>query len=393
MQPVLDGVKVLDCAQYGTGPYAALILGFMGAEVVKLEMPAGDMLRRMTNRYEGISYLFTLVNLNKKSITLNLKKDEGKRIFKELIKHFDVVIENFLPGTMENWGLAYEELQNLNPGLIYASINGFGRGSKYEKVPAFDPIIQAMSGAMASTGFPGNPPVRSQAAFGDFGAGAHLVIAILGALYHRQRTGRGQRIEIAMRDSILYFPFGIYKLYHEEGQVEKEKGNQMVGFAPYNTYRAKDGYVYILGTTDAMARRVMEAIGREDYITPENFASPQIRWEHREEIDNMVEAWTITRTKEEIFKEMSRRDVPCGPVMTLDEVWNDEDLLARGLIMEINQPGIGKIKVLNSPVKVFPMKEGVAPAPLVGEHNNEIYRELLGFCEEDLRRLREENVV
>ena len=393
MQSVLDGIKVLDCSQYGTGPYAALVMGFMGAEVVKLEMPAGDMLRSMSNRYKGISYLFALVNLNKKSITLNLKTEQGKEIFKELIKHYDVVIENFLPGTMESWGLSYDEMKNLNQGLIYASINGFGRGSKYEKVPAFDPIIQAMSGAMASTGFPGSPPVRSQAAFGDFGAGAHLVIAILGALYHRQQTGRGQRIEIAMRDSILYFPFGIYKLYHEEGQVEKEKGNQMVGFAPYNTYRAKDGYVYILGTTDAMARRVMEAIGKEDYITPENFASPQIRWEHQREIDSMVEAWTATKTKREIFEELSRRDVPCGPVMTIDEVWNDEDLLSRRLIMEIDQPGMGKIKVLNSPVKVSPMRGSVAPAPLIGQNNNEIYRELLGFSEEKLRHLRKENVV
>jgi crotonobetainyl-CoA:carnitine CoA-transferase CaiB-like acyl-CoA transferase len=393
MASVLEGIKVLDSSQYGTGPYATLLLSFLGAEVIKLEAPSGDPMRILSTFHKGISYPYVLLNLNKKCITLNLKKDKGREIFKKLVKQVDVLVENFLPGTMEAWGLSYETLSEINPKLIYASISGFGRGSKYEKTPAYDPIIQAVGGAMASTGFPGNPPIRTAAAYADFGASTHLAMAILAALFQREKTGCGQRVEIAMRDTILYFPLGIHNVYHESGKVEKWVGNRMVGVAPYNVYPAKDGYVYILGLTDVQAKEVMKVIGREDFINSEKYCSPYTRWRNREEIDRMVEAWTKSRTKQEIYEEMTRRDIPCSPVLDVEEVWNDEDLLQRGMIIELDQPGIGKVKVLGSPIKLPPPIDSLKPAPLLGQHNQEVYETLLGLTPNATYKLKQEAVI
>ena len=393
MSLVLEGIKVLDSSQYGTGPYATLLLGFLGAEVIKLEAPSGDPMRVLSTYHKGISYPYVLLNVNKKCITLNLKKDKGKDIFRELIKHVDILVENFLPGTMEKWGLTYEGLTVINPRIIYASISGFGRGSRYEKTPAYDPIIQAVGGAMASTGFPGNPPIRCPAAYADFGAATHFAMAILAALFYREKTGLGQRVEIAMRDTILYFPLGIHNVYHESAKVEKEIGNRMVGVAPYNVYQARDGYIYILGLTDAQANEVMKVIGREDFITPDKYGSPYTRWRNREEIDTMIGAWTQSRTKQEIYDEMALRDVPCSPVLDVEEVWNDEDLIQRGMIAEIDQPGIGKVKVLNSPIKLPSPVGPIKPAPLLGQHNQEIYETLLGLTPNETYELKEASVI
>lgn len=393
MALILEGIKVLDSSQYGAGPYATLLLSFLGAEVIKLEAPSGDPMRALSTYHKGISYPYVLLNINKKCITLNLKKDRGKEIFKELIKHVDILVENFLPGTMEGWGLSYEVLAETNPKIIYASISGFGRGSRYEKTPAYDPIIQAVGGAMASTGFPGNPPIRCPAAYADFGAATHLAMAIMGALYYREKTGLGQRVEIAMRDTILYFPLGIHNVYHESGKVEREVGNRMVGVSPYNVYQAKDGYIYILGLTDAQANEVMKAVRREDFITPEKYGSAYTRWRNRQEIDQIVQAWTRSRTKQEIYEEMTRRDVPCSPVLDVGEVWNDEDLIQRGMIVELDQPGIGKLKVLGSPVKSPSSVEPLAPAPRLGQHNQEIYGSFLGLTADTIQRLKQEAVI
>lgn len=393
MALVLEDIKVLDISQYGTGPYATLLLSFLGAAVIKLEAPSGDPMRVLSTCHKGISYPYVLLNVNKKGITLNLKKDKGKEIFRELIKRVDILVENFLPGTMDGWGLSYEVLTEINPRLIYASISGFGQGSRYEKTPAYDPIIQAVGGAMASTGFPGNPPTKTPAAYADFGAATHLAMAIMGALYYREKTGLGQRVEIAMRDTILYFPLGIHNVYHESGKVEKEIGNRMVGVAPYNVYQAKDGYIYILGLTDTQANEVMKAVGREDFISQEKYGSPYTRWRNREEIDRLVEAWTQPRTKQEIYDEMTRRDVPCSPVLDVEEVWKDEDLIQRGMIAEIDQPGMGKVKVLGSPIKSPPPIDSIKPAPLLGQHNQEIYENLLGLTPNEIYELKEARII
>ena len=390
---VLEGVKVLDCSQYGTGPYATLLLSFLGAEVTKLEIPSGDPMRAMSTRHKGISYPYALVNLNKKCITLNLKKEKGREIFKKLIKQTDILVENFLPGIMEEWGLSYEVLSTINPRIIYASISGFGRGSKYEKIPAYDPIIQAMGGAMGSTGFPGSPPTKAAAAYADFGSSAHLLAPILGALYHREKSGLGQRIDLAMRDTILHFPLGVHNVYYESKKVEKEIGNRGVGISPYNTYQTKDGYIYIVGITDNQANSIMKAIGREDYISSGKYKTAYERWRNREEIDQMIEDWTKERTKQEIFKIMSERNIPCSPVLTIEEVWNDEDLTQREIVVEIEQPGMGKIKVLNLTLGISPPEKTVSPAPLIGQHNREVYTELLGMAEDEIKRLQDEDTI
>jgi formyl-CoA transferase len=393
MALVLEGIKVLDSSQYGTGPYATLLLSFLGADVIKLEAPSGDPMRGLSTFHKGISYPYVLLNINKKCISLNLKKDKGREMFKALVKHVDILVENFLPGTMEDWGLSYEALTRINPKIIYASISGFGRGSRYEKTPAYDPIIQAAGGAMASTGFPGNPPIRCPAAYADFGAATHLAMAIMGALYYREKTGQGQRVEIAMRDTILYFPLGIHNVYHESGKIEKEVGNRMVGVAPYNVYSAKDGYIYILGLTNAQANEAMKAVGREDFICQEKYDSPYTRWRNREEIDQIIGAWTRSRTKQEIYEEMTRRDVPCSPVLDVEEIWNDEDLIQRGMVVELEQPEMGKVKVLNSPIKLPSPIGPLKPAPLLGQHNQEIYETLLGLSPQETYELKEERVI
>jgi len=389
----LAGTVVLDMSQAVTGPCAAWLLGGMGARVIKLEGPQGDQARLATNRAAGISPLFALYNGGKESITLNLKSEQGREIFQQLVPKVDVIIENFVPGTMEGWGLTYETLSAINPRLVYATISGFGRDSKYRSAPGLDMTMQAMSGVMAATGFPESPPLLSGVLFIDTLVAPHVVSGVVAALYQRERTGAGQRLDVAMRDVAVGIPFNLYNIYYNTGKVPERSGNLLVGYSPGNLYATTDGYVYIASNLDKQALAAFTVIGREDLIPKEGYRTRAERWANREDVDRIVEAWTRERTKREVFEQMIAADVPCGIVMDIEEVLNDDDLIARGVFGEIDQPGIGPLRIPRPPVVFGAEPTPARPSPLLGEHNAQVYRELLGYDAARLAQLEADGVV
>jgi crotonobetainyl-CoA:carnitine CoA-transferase CaiB-like acyl-CoA transferase len=390
----LDGVVVLDMSQAVTGPYAAWLLRGMGARVIKLEGPAGDQSRLSArNDKSPISPLFALYNGGKESMTLNLKLDKGREIFRKLIAKVDVLLENLVPGTMDEWGLGYDALSQINPKLVYASVSGFGRDSKYARAPGLDMAMQAMSGIMAATGYPDSPPTLSGVLFVDTLVAPHLVAGIVAALYQRAESGRGQRFEIAMRDVAVCIPFNLYNIYYNTGRVPKRAGNVLVGYSPGNLYETSDGYVYIASNLDKQAHAVFTAIGRDELTTKEGFRTRGERWQNREEVDRIVGAWTRTRTKRDVFDAMIAADVPCGIVQDIGEVLQDDDLNARGVFGEIEQPGLGKLKLPRSPLVFGGEPAAVERAPMLGEQNAALYRELLGYDEARLAQLIADGVV
>jgi formyl-CoA transferase len=390
----LEGVLVVDMSVAVTGPYAAWLLSGMGARVIKLEGPQGDQARLSARDPSTMmSPLFALYNGGKESMTLNLKLEKGRAIFKDMMRKADVLIENLVPGTMDEWGLGYEELSTVNPRLVYASVSGFGRTSKYASAPGLDMAMQAMSGIMAATGYPDSPPTLSGVLFVDTLVSPHMVSGILAALYERERTGRGQRIEIAMRDVAVSIPFNLYNIYYNTGRVPGRAGNVLVGYSPGNLYETNDGYVYIASNLDKQAHAAFAVIGRNDLSTTEGFRTRGERWKNREEIDRIVGEWTRQRTKREVFESMIAADVPCGMVLDIAEVLEDEDLNARGVFGEIDHPGLGQLKLPRSPIVFGDVRAGVEVSPFLGQHNAELYRELLGYDDAKLAELIAEGVV
>ena len=390
----LEGVTVVDMSQAVTGPYAAWLLGGMGARVIKLEGPQGDQARLSARDPSTMmSPLFALYNGGKESMTLNLKLEKGRAIFKDLTRKVDVLIENLVPGTMEDWGLSYDELSAINPKLVYASVSGFGRTSKYASAPGLDMAMQAMSGIMAATGYPDSPPTLSGVLFVDTLVSPHMVSGILAALYERERTGRGQRIEIAMRDVAVSIPFNLYNIYYNTGRVPGRAGNVLVGYSPGNLYETNDGYVYMASNLDKQAHAAFSVIGRDDLSTAEGFRTRGERWKNREEIDRIVGEWTRQRTKREVFEAMIAADVPCGIVLDIAEVLEDEDLNERGVFGSIDHPGLGHLKLPRSPIVFGDERADVEASPFLGQHNAELYSELLGYDEAKLAQLVEEGVI
>jgi formyl-CoA transferase len=389
----LAGTVVLDMSQAVTGPYAAWLLGGMGARVIKLEGPQGDQSRLSTRGAGGISPLFVLYNGGKESMTLNLKLEKGREVFKQLVAKVDVVIENLVPGTMEEWGLGYDVLSAANPGLVYATVSGFGRDSRYARAPGLDMAMQAMTGMMAATGFPDSPPMLAGVLFVDTLVSPHVVAGIVAALYERERTGRGQRIDIAMRDVAACIPFNLYNIYYNTGRVPERAGNLLVGYSPGNLYATKDGYVYIASNLDKQAHSVFKVIGREELCTKEGFATRAERWANHDEIDRIVGAWTAPRTKREVFEAMIAADVPCGMVLDIEEVLNDDDLNDRGVFVEVDQPGIGNLKLPRPPIVFSSTPATVQSGHFLGQDNESVYKELLGYDGAQLAQLIEEQVV
>lgn len=389
----LAGITVLDVSQAVTGPYTAWLLSGMGARVIKLEGPLGDQSRWSSRAGgENISPLFVLYNGGKESITLNLKTDEGCAIFKQLVAKVDVVIENFVPGTMEGWDLQYDVLAALNPGLIYASISGFGRDSKYASAPGLDMTMQAMSGVMAATGFPDSPPTMAGVLFIDTLVAPHVAAGILAALHERNTSGKGQRLDVAMRDVAACMPFNLYNVYFNTGRVPKRTGNLLTGFSPGNLYPCADGHVYIACNTDKQAKGVFDVIGQPELMETEGFRTRAERWRNHEQVDAIVEAWTHGRAKADVFETMIAADVPCGVVQDIEEVLNDPDLNARGVFTAFDQPGIGPLRLPRSPI-IFDTPAPAQPGRLLGEDNEHVYGELLGFDRERLRSLAADGVI
>ena len=397
MTKPLEGIRILDLTQFESGPSCTLLLGYLGAEVIKVERPGtGEPGRTqfLENLDEGDCWYFLMLNSNKKSITLNLKSDAGKAVFKKLVPLADVVVENFRPGTMDRLGLGPELLQEINPRIIYASISGYGLTGRYRDYPAFDIIAQAMGGAMSCTGYPDRPPVRCGPSIGDVVGGLNLTIGILTALYHRETTDKGEFVEVSLQDSILHLLRSAYQGHYHTGKPIPRIGSRYVGNCPWDTYPTKDGYVVIGAISGEQWTNLCRAIGRDDMAHAQGFERSADRyWKHRDEVDRMISDWTSDKDKKEVMETLVACGVPTGMVMDSAELLEDPHLLERKMIVEITHPRQGAFKQLASPVRVGNTNVEITPAPLLGQNNEEIYAELLGFTREQLAELEAEDVV
>jgi formyl-CoA transferase len=409
MSKALEGVRVLDMTHVQSGPSSTQLLAWLGADVVKLEAPGrGDITRQQLRDKPGVDSLyFTMLNCNKRSITLNMKSDEGKEIFADLVKTSDILVENFGPGVVDRFGFTWERLQELNPQLIYASIKGFG-GGKFAKFKAYEVIAQAMGGSMATTGFADGPPTATGAQIGDSGTGIHLVAAILAALYQRTNTGRGQRVQVAMQDAVLNLcrvklrdqqrialgPLNEYPTPNTGVEVPRS-GNASGGGQPGWAVRCAPGgpndYIYVIIQPPGW-KPLAELIGRPDLVEDPQWATPEVRLSKLDKVFALVEEWTEKHTKWEILEKLNAHDIPCGPILSTQELINDTTLAELGTVVEVEHPERGTFKTVGSPLKLSDSPVDVHRSPLLGEHNEEVLTEL-GYSGDRLKELRAAGVI
>jgi CoA:oxalate CoA-transferase len=387
MAGCLDGIRVLDLGRYQAGPRCAMLLSDLGAEVIKVEAPGGDESRSLGHVY------WAAYNRGKKSITLNLRCEKGKAVLKELVPRVDMLLQNFRPGVMDAMGLDYQTLRGLNPGLIMINVSGFGQVGPYRHRPAYDPIGQAMSGLMSFTGFPDGPPVMTNSPIIDRITALHATIGALAALHHRDMTGQGQSLDVCLLDTgftLMEIPIAQYLLTGKEPQ---RRGNSPGGIAPSNTYRARDGWVYILAVPQDMWARFCRAIGREELLADPRFSSIANRAAHAEAIDTLVSAWVQEKTVAEVVAILERAEVPVAPVQTIAQAARDPHLWERKMLVELDDAESGRTFVPGLTIKFSDTPGGIGPIPRPGEHNEEIYCTLLGHSREEVAAWCEEGVI
>jgi CoA:oxalate CoA-transferase len=392
----LSGVRVLDLTHVLAGPFCTQILGDLGAEVIKIERPGvGDQTRKMPPYFvKEQSAYFLALNRNKKSLTLDLKQPEGKEIFLRLVKISDVVINNFRVGTMEGLGLGYDELSKVNPRIIWAAISGYGQTGPYKDRPSYDIIIQAMGGVMSYTGEPDGPPVRCGIPIGDLGGSAFAVIGILSALYQRSLTQKGQMVDISLLDVQIALHTYRAKYYFVAGEVARPVGTAHVSNVPLRAYRTKDGWVVIEAFMEHFWQALCKALGIEHVAYDERYNSRAKRLERRQEVDRILEERFLTKTTDECMELFIKYEIPAGPINTIDKALSDPQVLAREMVIEIDHPVAGRLKDVGNPVKLSAAGAMVYnPPPLLGQHSEEILRELLGYSPEKIEELRRHNVI
>ena len=391
----LDGVTVLDLSRVLAGPYCSMILSDMGATVIKVEVPGtGDDTRGFPPFKDGKSGYFMNMNRNKKGITLNLKK--GKDVFLELVRKADILIENYRPGTMEKLGIGYEELKKINPKLVYGCISGFGHYGPYSKRPGYDIVGQAMSGIMSVTGWPDGEATRAGAPVSDTVAGISLAAGVLAALHYAQKTGRGQKVDIALVDSLVSVMQIINQIYLIGGRIPGRTGNAYESTAPYDTFPTKDGQHVVIGVAnDKFWRQICEMMGRTELIHHPDMAKNGDRVRNRDKIKPIVTEWTMTKTAKELVDQLLETGLPTAPIYDVKQVTEDPHIAgAREMFIEIEDPAVGAVKVTNSHIKMTETKPGFkSPAPALGQHNREIYGGMLGFTEEQLNKMKEDGVI
>ena len=398
MPKALDGIRVLDLTQYEAGPSCTQMLGWLGADVIKIEAPAGEPGRTALSDKRGEdAWFFLLLNSSKKGVTLNLKAPRGCAMFKEMVKRADVVVENLGPGAMDRLGLGYEALRKLNPRVIAASVKGFGSGGPYAEYKSFEWIAQAMSGAMSMTGSPDGPPTKAIGGLADTGAGLHAVIGILAAIIQRQTTGVGQQIEVAQQDSVVNLLRIHLRDSYATGKPVPRQGNSSVNAAPSNLYRCRpfgpNDYVFIHVATVEMWKTLTTILGRPELGDDPRYADRRDRVQFIDDIDAMIEAWTEKRTKHEALEILAPQGIPCGAVLNSTEILADPHLRQTGMIVELEHPTRGAYPMPGNPVRLSDSPTEVTRAPLLGEHNAEIYGELLGYGSAELDALRRDGVI
>lgn len=396
MDPPLKSIRILDLSRSLTGPFCSMILADLGAEVIKVEVPeVGDMTRSWGPPFiGGESAYFLCVNRNKKSMTLNLKTEKGKKILYRLAEKCDVLLENFRPGVTDKLGVNYETIHEINPRMVYCSISGFGQTGPYRDWPAYDIVVQGLGGFMGITGEFDRPPVRVGVAITDILAGAHAAIAILSALIARKTTGKGQWIDVSMLDGAVSWMTYMAANYFATGKVPERMGSAHPNIVPYQCFETKDGkYINIAIGNDRLWTNLCKVLGLKKLAQDPRFATNPKRVKNRNELISMLTKIFSTKIRDE-WLEILGREIPCGPVYTMDEIFSNPQVLHRGMLVEIDHPVAGKIKQIGIPMKFSETLEEIkAPPPLLGQHTEEILKIFLKLSENEVSQLRKEKVI
>jgi CoA:oxalate CoA-transferase len=393
---ILGNIHVIDLSHVYNGPYATFLMAMAGAHVIKVEPHRGEHLRRRAE-LGGPALPFAMLNSNKQTVRLDLKSEDGKALLRKLVAKADVLVENFAPGVMERLGLGATALQTVNPRLIYACSSGYGLSGPYRDYPAMDVTVQAMSGIIGITGFPGGPPVKTGPAVCDFFAGVHLYGGIVTALYDRERTGRGRVVEVAMLEAVYASLASSLGMVHGNGGHQPQRtGNRHGGLAeaPYNVYPTRDGAVAIIGVGDEHFRTLLEIMDRPELKDDPRFGTLNARVRHMDEIDTLITAWTREREKQRIADTLLARRVPCAPVRDLPEVMNDAHMHARGALQVIDHPEYGRVVLQGSPIVYHGVERvPIAPSGPLGRDTHAVYCDWLGLTESEVEHLIETDVI
>lgn len=397
----LENLTVLDLTRVLAGPFCTMMLADMGANVIKIEVPTGGddtrtypPFREKNLNGQRESLYFANINRNKKGITLNLKAPEGKAIFKELVKKADIVVENYRPGVMDKLGLGYDVLKEINPRLIYAAVSGFGCYGPYHLRPGYDILAQAMGGMMAITGPRGGEPTRAGSALGDMLGGLHVTIGILAAVNARTITGKGQRVDVSLMDSMIAATENTALKYLESGQIPPRMGNRYAAVSPYDAFKVKDGVIIIAAGNQKLYEKLCtEVLHRPDMITDPRFVDMTGRLENQDAIQEVIEDTLKDYTMEEATQLVLSKGIPAGPILNIKQILEDPHVKEREMFVEMDHPTLGRITVNGCAIKLMDTKPSVrTPAPQLGQDNKAIYEGLLGMSEEEFAALHEKAV-
>lgn len=393
----LEGIRVLDVSRVLTGPFCSMILGDLGAEIIKIEIPGGgDDTRHWGPPFiAGESAYFLSVNRNKKSLTLNLSTEQGKSIFHELAAKCDVLVENFRPGVSEKLQVDYSTLAKINPRLIYCSITSFGQSGEYEGRPLYDIVVQGMGGLMGITGEPDRPPVRIGVALSDIGAGMYAAIAILAAIIARQRTGKGQSLDISLLDSTISWMTYMAAHYFATGRNPEKMGSAHPSIVPYQCFETRDGeFITVAIGNDKLFREFCKAIGMEKMADDPKFATNPNRVAHRNELIPILEKLFQEKNRREWLEILTDAKLPAGPVYSMEEIFSDPQVLQRQMLVKIQHPKAGEISQIGIPMKFSDTRPEIrSPPPVLGEHTAEILSKMLGYDKQRIAELREKGIV
>jgi formyl-CoA transferase len=393
----LDDITVLDLSRILAGPYCSMMLGDLGADVIKIERPeVGDDTRRWGPPDAGGEAAYYLcVNRNKRSVTVNMKTPEGKEIIRKLAAKSDVVIENYKVGTLEKMGLGYKEIKKVNPGIIYCSISGFGQNGPYKDKPGYDFMIQGMSGLMSITGEPDGDPMKVGVAIVDITAGLFACNAIQAALRHREKTGEGQYLDISLLDSVIGWLANVGSNHLISGQSPKRFGNGHPNIVPYEPFKTADGsYIALAVGNDGQWQKLCKLAGKPELSSDSRFETNPQRVKNREALRPLVMEIMLTRSGNDWLEALDREKIPCGPINTLEKVFSDPHVLAREMVSEVSHPTAGSIKMVASPMKMSATPcEITRHPPLLGEHTHEVIMEKLGYESGEIRRLEESKII
>ncbi|MDR1979000.1 MAG: CoA transferase [Synergistaceae bacterium] len=392
----LDGLTVLDLTRVLAGPFCSMLFADMGANVIKIEEPSkGDDTRGMGPFKNGESAYYMNLNRNKKGVTLNLKNPKGKKIFLDLVKKADVVLENYRPGVMEKLGLGYDALKEINPRIIYGAVSGFGHTGPYTQRPGYDIIAQAMSGLMSTTGWPGGSPTRTGTAIGDVLGGLSLAVGIFSAIYRQNRTGLGQKVDISLVDSTVASLEIINMIYTIEGRLPGRIGNRYESTYPYDSFKAADGELVIGAGNNKLWQKLCDIMNRPELKEDPRYLNVRDRVERHAEVKTVIDGWIAPMTADDVLKRLDDAGIPCAPIYDIRQVVEDPHIAgAREMFVEMEHPVAGKIKLTGSHIKLSATPSSIrTSSPSLGQHNEEVYGEYLGLSPEELSTLKQEGAL